>query len=66
MVMKNMDPERAAKILAKTLFKELIKNGFAHKDIINLSKEIVECTAADLRRSRSEEGQSHKDRLLIG
>ena len=66
MVMKNMDPERATKILARTLFKELRNNGFDHKDILNFSKEIVECTADDMRRNRAQEDSSRKDRLLIG
>ena len=40
--MKNMDPERATKILARSLYKELRRNGFADKDVINFSREMIE------------------------
>jgi len=49
-VMKNMEPERATKILAKSLYKELRKNGFAEGDIISFTKEIIECMANDMSK----------------
>jgi hypothetical protein len=50
MVMKNMAPERATKILAKSFYRELRKNGFEKSGIISFSKEIIECMANDLRK----------------
>jgi len=38
--MRNMEPERATKILAKSLYKELRKNGFAESDIISFQKRL--------------------------
>jgi hypothetical protein len=67
MVMKNMEPERATKILAKSLYKELRKNGFAESDIISFSREIIECMANDIRKETSITKQAGQmDRLLIG
>ena len=67
MVMKNMEPERATKILAKSLYKELRKNGFSEKDIIGFSKDIIECMAADLSGDiTAEKNARFKERLLIG
>ena len=66
MIVKNMDPERATKILAKTLFKELMKNGFSNKDIVNFSKEMLECMALEMKKNTSTEASNSKDRLLIG
>jgi hypothetical protein len=67
MVMKNMEPERATKILAKSLYKELRKNGFAETDIISFSREIIECMANDMRKETSVTKQAGQmDRLLIG
>jgi hypothetical protein len=67
MVMKNMEPERATKILAKSLYRELKKNGFGESDIISFSKEIIECMASDMRKEASiTKLAGQKDRLLIG
>lgn len=66
MVMKNMDPERATKILARSLYKELKKNGFTDKDVINFSREIIECMSDDMRKQASTKTAQEKDRLLIG
>jgi hypothetical protein len=67
MVMKNMEPERATKILAKSLYKELRKNGFCEKDIITFSKDMIECLASDVSRDVSDEKNANqRERLLIG
>jgi hypothetical protein len=67
MVMKNIEPERATKILAKSLYKELRKNGFADRDIINFSREIIECIAGDIKKEAAfSKISAQKDRLLIG
>jgi hypothetical protein len=67
MVMKNMEPERATKILAKSLYKELSKNGFAESDIISFSREIIECMANDMKKETAvTKLTGQKDRLLIG
>lgn len=67
MVMNNMEPERATKILARSLYKELKKNGFAESDIISFSREIIECMANDMNNEGGVSKLSgQKDRLLIG
>lgn len=66
MVMKNMDPDRATKILARSLYKELRRNGFADKDVINFSREIIECMSQELRKQTAAKATQEKDRLLIG
>jgi hypothetical protein len=67
MVIKNMEPDRATKILAKSLYKELRKNGFAESDIISFSREIIECMANDMRKETYATKQAvQMDRLLIG
>ena len=66
MIMKNMDSSRATKILAKTLYKELVNNGFSNKDIINFSKEMLDFMAAEMRKGYTTEASDKKDRLLIG
>lgn len=67
MVMKNMEPERATKILAKSLYKELRKNGFMERDIINFSRDIIECMAGDIKRDAvAERNSKQSQRLLIG
>lgn len=65
-ILKNMDTTRATKILAKSLYKELIRNGFTNKDVINFSKEILEHMALEMRREATLEDAGRKDRLLIG
>ncbi|MCE5276087.1 MAG: hypothetical protein LLG43_13260 [Deltaproteobacteria bacterium] len=66
MILKNMDTNRATKILAKSLYRELIKNGFSNKDIINFSKEILDHMSQEMRKEATSEESSKKDRLLIG
>jgi hypothetical protein len=65
-ILKNMDTSRATKILAKSLYKELIRNGFTNKDVINFSKEILDHMALEMRRDATLEDAGRKDRLLIG
>ena len=65
-ILKNMDTTRATKILAKSLYKELIRNGFTNRDVINFSKEILDHMAQEMRREATLEDAGHKDRLLIG
>ena len=42
LILKNMDAPRATKVLAKSLYKELISNGFNNSDVINFSRELLE------------------------
>ena len=65
-ILKNMDTTRATKILAKSLYKELLRNGFTNKDVINFSKEILDHMALEMRRDATLEEADRKDRLLIG
>jgi nickel-dependent lactate racemase len=65
-ILKNMDSTRATKILAKTLYKELVNNGFSNKDIINFSKEMLDFMAAEMKKKATTEASNKKDRLLIG
>jgi len=65
-ILKNMDTTRATKILAKSLYKEFIRNGFTNKDVINFSKEILDHMAQEMRRDATLEDAGRKDRLLIG
>jgi hypothetical protein len=65
-ILKNMDTTRATKILAKSLYKELIRNGFTNKDVINFSKEILDHMALEMRKDATLEDAGRKDRLLIG
>lgn len=65
-ILKNMDTTRATKILAKSLYKELLRNGFTNKDVINFSKEILDHMAQEMRREATLEDAGRKDRLLIG
>ena len=61
-ILKNMDTEKATKILAKSLYKELMNKGFTNRDIINYSKEMLEHMASEMRSRRCrclpEEGPS--------
>jgi hypothetical protein len=66
MILKNMDTEKATKILAKSLYRELIKNGFSNKDVVDFSKEILNHMAQEMRKEATSEDASKKDRLLIG
>ncbi len=65
-ILKNMDTSRATRILAKSLYKELVRNGFTPKDIIDFSREIIEFMAQEMRRDATLEEAGRKDRLLIG
>ena len=65
-ILKNMDTDRATKILAKSLYRELVGNGFSNKDIINFSKEMLDHMASEMRKQAESEASSRKDRLLIG
>jgi len=65
-ILKNMDTTRATKILAKSLYKELIRNGFTNKDVINFSKEMLDHMAQEMRKDATLEDSGKKDRLLIG
>lgn len=42
MISKNMTKEKAIKLLAKTMYKDLLKNDFSNTDIINFSRELIE------------------------
>lgn len=65
-ILKNMDAEKATKILAKSLYKELVGNGFTNKDIINFSKEMLDHMSLEMRKQAAADPSSKKDRLLIG
>jgi hypothetical protein len=65
-ILKNMDSTRATKILAKSLYKELIRNGFTNKDVIDFSKEILDHMAQEMRKDATLEDSGKRDRLLIG
>ncbi|MGI6395682.1 MAG: hypothetical protein ACOX3E_00380 [Desulfomonilia bacterium] len=65
-ILKNMDTEKATKILAKSLYKELMNNGFTNRDIINFSKEMLEHMASEMRKQVGVDASRKKDRLLIG
>jgi hypothetical protein len=43
--------ERAVRILAKTLFRQLRESGFDNRDILSLSTELVGLITSDLRPS---------------
>ena len=47
MIGRNLEPKKAAKILAKTFFKEMRNMNFTDEDIINFSREIIENLKAD-------------------
>ena len=66
MILKNMDTDKATKILAKSLYRELILNGFTNKDIVNFSKEILDHMAQKMLKEATSKDSNKKDRLLIG
>lgn len=45
-----MDTDKATKILVKSLYRELIRNGFTNQDVLNFSKEILEHMAHEMRK----------------
>ncbi len=65
-IFKNMGKDKAAKTLAKSLYRELIHNGFKNKDIINFSKEILDHMTQEINKEATSEVSNKKDRLLIG
>jgi len=65
-ILKNMESEKATKILAKSLYKELMSNGFTHKDIINFSREMLDHMALEIKKQAESDASGKKDRLLIG
>jgi hypothetical protein len=65
-ILKNMDTGRATKILAKSLYRELVNNGFSNKDIINFSREMLDHMSSEMRKQAESEASNKKDRLLIG
>jgi uncharacterized protein Smg (DUF494 family) len=65
-ILKNMDTTKATKILAKSLYKELVNNGFTNKDIINFSREMLDYMASEMKKQASADASGKKDRLLIG
>ncbi len=65
-ILKNMDAEKATKVLAKSFYKELVNNGFSNKDVINFSREILDHMASEMRKQAESEASGKKDRLLIG
>jgi len=42
LVTNNTSGHKAIKLLAKSMYKELVKNNFTSVDIINFAKEIIE------------------------
>ncbi len=65
-LLKNMDTDKAVKILAKSLYRELIRNGFTNKDIVIFSKEIFDHMAQEMQKETTSKESTKKDRLLIG
>ncbi len=66
-ILKNMDTAKATKILAKSLYKELVNNGFTNRDIINFSREMLDYMASEMKKQAGADASgSKKDRLLIG
>jgi len=65
-IFKNMDTDKATKILAKSLYRELIRYGFTNKDIVNFSKEILDYMAQEMRKEATSEDSKKKERLFIG
>jgi hypothetical protein len=61
-----MDTGKATKILAKSLYRELIRNGFTNKDVVNFSKEIFDHMAQEMRKDATSKYSTKKGRLLIG
>jgi hypothetical protein len=49
MVVPSMLDNKATKILAKSLFKELRSNGYSANQILGLTTEIIELVTQDLR-----------------
>lgn len=60
-ISKNLPTEKSIKLLAKSMYKELIKNGFSTIDIINFSKEVI-----DNIKLSHEEYSEQKSKALLG
>ena len=66
MILKNMDTDKAIKILAKSLYRKLVRNGFTNNDIVNFSKEILDHMAQEMRNEPTSKDFNKKGRLSIG
>jgi len=66
MIMNNMKPQKATKVLAKTMYKELRNNGFSNKDVVEFSRELIEHLAQDIKRDKTSKSISSKANLLVG
>ncbi len=66
MIMNNMKPKKATKVLAKTMYKELKNNGFNNKDIVEFSKELLDYLAQDIKKRQTERDKQKEANLLIG
>ena len=53
MIGRNLEPKRASKILAKTMYKQLIRMGFKEEDVIDFSREIIENLSTDYKIKNS-------------
>lgn len=60
MTLKNMDTDKATKILAKSLYREPIRNGFTNQDVVIYSKEILDHMAHEMHKKRQIRN-SHQD-----
>lgn len=58
--------ERAAKILAKSLFRDLRKNGYSHQHIIALSSELIALVTEDIRGDVIDIDEHLEDRRTRG
>lgn len=52
------DRNAAARILARSFYKELRENGYTPKQLLALSTELIELITEDLARERSAKGQA--------
>jgi hypothetical protein len=66
LILKNMDTDKATKILARSLYRELIRNGFTNKNVVNFSKEILDHMAQEMRKKATPEDSNKKDFLFVG
>ena len=66
MIMNNMKPPKATKVLAKTMYKELRNNGFSNKDVVEFSRELIEHLAQDIKRDKTSKSTTSKANLLVG
>lgn len=44
----DFDPSRSAKILARTFYRELKRNGYSHNQILALSTELIGLVTSDI------------------